>query len=29
MKASGLWLHHKIKQPRAEQATIVSEMTSR
>ncbi|ENM3910563.1 DUF1097 domain-containing protein [Vibrio cholerae] len=29
MKASGLWLHQKIKQPRAEQATIVSEMTSR
>lgn len=29
MKASGLWLHHKLKQPRAEQTTIVSEMTSR
>ncbi|ASK54193.1 hypothetical protein CEQ48_05310 [Vibrio tarriae] len=29
MKASGLWLHHKLKQPRAEQTHIVSEMTSR
>lgn len=29
MKASGLWLYHKLKQPRAEQTTIVSEMTSR